>query len=131
MDNVIYFDFKAKKRLVAESIIKADEIPKSLFSDRKTAFLELLQAGMVRTVINSKISGVILPEAYDGQIVNLNWSYKFSIPDLIIDSLGIKGTLSFQQESFHVTIPWLSIMSIWNLNSPSDSRVDWSTNVEQ
>ena len=127
MDNVIYVDFKTKKRISPQALEVTNDIPpKASFSDRRTVFLELMQSGMVRTVVDSNVAGVVLPDMYAGQIVNLNWSYKLSIPDLSIDDGGIKGTLSFQQEPFHVNIPWESIIAVWNLNNPIESKIEWT-----
>jgi len=125
-ENVIYVDFKSGKRIAAAESGQEAPSPPPRQSDRKTAFLELMNSGMVRTVVNGTYPGVTLPDSVRTPATHLNWSYKFDVPDLIIDDFGIKGTLSFQQAPTYVTIPWESIISIWNLGNPKDSRIDWS-----
>lgn len=126
MNNVIYIDFKNKKRLNSPQAQVPEPTTQTQYSDRKAAFLELMEAGMVRTVIDGNAAGVILPAEVASPQVSLNWSWKFAIPDLVINDSGISGTLSFQQVPSHVTIPWSSILAIWNLSNPVDSKVEWS-----
>lgn len=128
MDNIIYIDFKNKKRIYPENnheLIDTDVGP--TYPDRKDAFLRLLDCGMVRSTVDGAHPDVELPELLKGVKVFLNWSWKFAIPDLVIDDTGIRGTLSFQQTPFRVNIPWGAVLSICNAHNESESKIDWET----
>lgn len=128
-NNVIYVDFKTKKRTTMPVVV-GTQIPSAEANERKIAFLELMSSGMVRTIINGFAPGVVLPDSVKNASTHINWSYKFAIPDLEIGESAIKGTLLFHQEPHHVTIPWKSITSIWNLTNPDGSRIDWNSDAE-
>jgi hypothetical protein len=84
-----------------------------------------MSVGMVQTIVNGTHKDAVLPESCKKPMMLLNWSYKFNIPDLVIDEGAISGTLSFQNEDFHVTIPWGSVLSMYNANDQKGSRIDW------
>jgi hypothetical protein len=126
-DNILYVDFKNKKR-IEHSIAEAPSAVPTLFNEKRRRFLELLELGIVRTVSSGNDPNLLLPQHIYAQEVHLNWSSKFLISDLVINDNGISGTLSFNQTPSHVTVPWSSIISMWSLSHPKDYRFDWDIN---
>lgn len=65
-------------------------------------------------VIDPRQPGVVLPPALlepgDPVGLHIGWHLTIPIPDLELDEQGIRGTLSFDDGSFHCTLPWMAIM---------------------
>lgn len=45
-------------------------------------------------------------------ILQFGYDMMIPIPDLRLDDAGIYGTLSFDRESFHVTVPWHAVYAL-------------------
>lgn len=67
-------------------------------------------------VIDPRQPGVVLPAALlepgDPVGLHIGWRLAIPIPDLAMDERGIHGTLSFDDGSFHCTLPWMAIMQV-------------------
>lgn len=70
----------------------------------------------VLVVVDPTQAGVVLPgylmDARQPVGLNVGYGLALPIPDLTIDDHGLKGTLSFQRQPFHCTLPWTSLMQV-------------------
>lgn len=77
------------------------------------ALKELLSKGMVTIHLDARRPGVVVPKSFSKEAhLRLNLSHKFHIPDLEIDELGVRATLSFQGQGFHCQILWMALFAM-------------------
>jgi stringent starvation protein B len=86
----------------------------SVMSKDKMAFFErALEFGIAALYLNPKASGVIVPERFcANDILVLNYSYKYRIPDFAFDSDFVVATLSFNGSPFRCVVPWHAVYAI-------------------
>lgn len=72
-----------------------------------------LDYGIATVELNPKSAGAVVPDAYRHQAtLVLNFSRRFSPPDLVVDDEGIRSTLSFRGELIPVAVPWSAVIAI-------------------
>ena len=72
----------------------------------------LLEQGMVQILLDSRIEGVFVPPALDGDLqLRLNLSRRFGLP-IELDTAGITATLTFSKVPYECRIPWKAVYAI-------------------
>jgi len=73
----------------------------------------MLQKGVAMVYVDASKPGVRLPSHLETQpYVALNLSYRFSPPDLALNTWGVRATLSFEGRPFPVAVPWTAIFAM-------------------
>ena len=120
MSNVIHVDFSKKKQTLET------KKPDKLSSEKLDYFLDLLDRGKTQTLVNSDSPTVRVPgHLKKNPALLISWSYKFGLPDFEIDEFGVRGTLTFKGEPFHVDLPWVDVWMIYRPEDGIDSRRIW------
>ena len=83
----------------------------------------LLEEGIIMIRLLSRREGVVLPGFLNTPIVNLNFSYRFGIPDFEVDDRGIRASLSFHGEPMFCDIPWTAVCAI--ISEKTDQAFVW------
>ncbi len=77
------------------------------------AFKKHLDKGVVLILLDSSRPGVVVPPQYAGdEVLGLNFSYSYELPDFGFDEAGVSATLSFDEGYFFCQIPWGSVYRI-------------------
>jgi stringent starvation protein B len=80
---------------------------------KKQTLLAFLERGVVMLHLNARRPGVVVPSQYAHEAhLRLNLSYRYSIPDLIVDDGYVQATLSFGGKPFRCQLPWPAIFGI-------------------
>lgn len=84
-----------------------------LKSEEKQEKLRVLLAlGMAMIHVDAR-RGVVVPEHLrDDPHLLLNLSYSFDPPDLVMNSFGVRVTLTFAQKRYAVSVPWNAIFAM-------------------
>jgi hypothetical protein len=99
---------------------------------KKSAVEQLLQQeDHILVVVDPTQPNVVLPEHLlsAGQPVGLNIGYRLAlpIPDLELDEVGLRGTLSFNRTPFYCSLPWQSMVQV----SVHDEHLIWLIPTER
>ena len=127
--NIIFVDFKNRRRIPTEEAPKLDLIESNIANsneEKLQVFSSYLETGIVRTVVNSLAEDVKVPNEHRVAKLPLNWSFKFKVADFGYDKYGVRGTLLFSQKPFFVDIPWERVAAIFSLANPEDSLRIWN-----
>ena len=111
-DNIVSVDFgrARRKSSVDETIPK--EIPTQALEKRR-AFEELLEFGIVSIAFDPKVALVEVPSIYRTSThMVLNYSYRYHIHDFKFDDRGTRATLAFPEGYFCCYVPWDAVFSI-------------------
>jgi len=75
--------------------------------------LGFLERGVAMLHLDARRPGVIVPTQYaQDPHLRLNLSYRYQIPDLVIDDALVRATLSFGGRPFQCTVPWEAIFGV-------------------
>ena len=81
--------------------------------EKQSKLESMLQKGVVMIYLDARKPGVRLPAHLETQAyVALNLSYRFSPPDLAVNTWGVRATLSFEGRLFPVAVPWPAVFAI-------------------
>ena len=72
----------------------------------------LLENGVTMVHVLRNRPGVVIPESCNTNVVHLNFSYRYMIPDFCVDKKGIRASLSFGGVPFFCDIPWEAVCGI-------------------
>ena len=72
----------------------------------------LLENGVTMIHLLRNRPGVVVPESCNTNVVHLNFSYRYMIPDCCVDERGIRASLSFSGVPFFCDIPWEAVCGI-------------------
>jgi stringent starvation protein B len=90
---------------------------------KKQTLLAYLKTGVAMVHLDARRPGVVVPKQFVGDAhLRLNLSYRYSIPDLIIDDRRVQATLSFGGRPFACVLPWEAIFGITS-NASGDGQV--------
>ena len=80
---------------------------------KKQAMLANLERGVTMVHLDARRPGVVVPAqfAQDAHL-RLNFSYRYSIPDLEIGDERVSATLSFGGRPFRCVVPWSAVFGI-------------------
>src|SRR5689334_17257928 len=102
--------------------------------EKKDVARALLLKGTVYVHLDPRIEGVAVPKQFrkDHQLVlQIGLDMPVPIPDLRVDDVGIRATLSFQRTPFACEVPWSSVFAlvgedgkghIWPESLPAEIR---------
>ncbi len=80
---------------------------------KKQTLLHFLARGVAMLHVDTRRPGVLVPKQFEGEAhLRLNLSYRYSIPDLIVDEKRVQATLSFGGRSFQCQMPWEAVFGI-------------------
>ena len=80
---------------------------------KKETLLAYLGSGIAMLHLDARRTGVAVPEQHTGDPhLRLNLSYRYGIPDLIVDGEKVQATLSFRGRAFQCKLPWSAIFGI-------------------
>lgn len=83
-------------------------MPPSL--SKKETLLAFLDRGVAMVHLDARRPGVRAPPQFAQEpCLRLNFSYKYGLPDLVIDDAGVSASLSFGGRSFHCVVPWAAV----------------------
>lgn len=101
---------------------------------KKQTLLQFLARGVAMIHLDARRPGVVVPKQFEGEAhLRLNLSYRYSIPDLVIDEQRVQATLSFGGRPFQCQMPWTSVFGITS-SASGDGQVwpeDLPTEVMQ
>ena len=101
---------------------------------KKQTLLQFLARGVAMVHLDARRPGVLVPKQFEGEAhLRLNLSYRYSIPDLIVDEKHVQATLSFGGRPFQCQMPWGSVFGITS-SASGDGQVwpeDLPTEVMQ
>ncbi len=72
----------------------------------------LLENGVTMIHLLRNRPGVVVPDSCNTNVVHLNFSYRYMIPDFCVDDKGIRASLSFGGVPFFCDIPWEAVCGI-------------------
>lgn len=98
---------------------------------KKDVLLSCLDRGIALLHLDSRQPGVVVPAQHrDDPHLRLSLSYRYAIPDLVIDDGRVQATLSFRGRPFQCQVPWDAIFcisskvtddaSVWPEDLPSE-----------
>ena len=80
---------------------------------KRETLLAFLERGIAMLHIDTRRDGVEVPSQHAGDPhLRLNLSYRYGIPDLIIDETHVQATLSFGGRPFRCELPWTAVFGI-------------------
>jgi stringent starvation protein B len=80
---------------------------------KKETLLAYLGRGIAMLHLDARRTGVLVPAQHaDDPHLRLNLSYRYGIPDLVIDDRRVQATLSFRGQPFRCQLPWSAIFGI-------------------
>ena len=80
---------------------------------KKNTLLDYLQRGVTMVHLDARRPGVAVPPQFAGEAhLRLNLSYRYGIPDLVVDDRRVQATLSFGGRPFQCHLPWSAIFGI-------------------
>lgn len=101
---------------------------------KKQTLLQFLARGVAMVHLDARRPGVVVPTQFEGEAhLRLNLSYRYSIPDLVVDERRVQATLSFGGRPFQCLMPWESVFGITS-SASGDGQVwpeDLPTEVMQ
>ena len=72
-----------------------------------------LARGLTQVHLDARRPGVLVPQGLrDQAMLVLNFSYRFSPPDLDVNEWGVRQTLTFRGVPFKVGVPWSALYAI-------------------
>src|SRR5260221_2837684 len=105
---------------------------------KRQVLLAYLESGVAMVHLDARRPGVSVPQQYRNEAhLRLNLSYRYGIPDLVIDDARVQATLSFGGRSFQCVLPWQAIFGITSQESgdgqvwPEDLPVEVTAEAEQ
>lgn len=117
---VLYVDFK-NKALLKKQTLDSITVENKLNKEKLDYFHSLIDGGLTQVIVNGHIDKVLLPKNMISNFaIPINWSHKFNIKDFQYDSLGVRGTLSFNKKPYFVNLPW---ESIWLIHRPDNNKL--------
>jgi stringent starvation protein B len=85
---------------------------------KKQTLLAYLEAGIAMLHLDARRPGVQVPEQHaEDAHLRLNLSYRYGIPDLVVDAEKVQATLSFRGRAFQCVIPWGAVFGITSQTS--------------
>jgi len=91
--------------------------------DKRETLLSYLKRGVAMVHLDARRPGVVVPAQYMGDAhLRLNLSYRYSVPDLVVDDQRIQATLSFGGRPFRCSLPWPAVFGITS-NANGDGQV--------
>jgi stringent starvation protein B len=85
---------------------------------------EALARGIVMIHLDARRPGVQVPLRFATDFhLRLNLSLRYDPPDLATNDWGVRETLGFGGEPFHVAVPWPAIFAITGADSEEDARL--------
>jgi stringent starvation protein B len=101
---------------------------------KKQTLLQFLSRGVAMVHLDTRRPGVMVPKQFEGEAhLRLNLSYRYSIPDLVVDEKRVQATLSFGGRPFQCQMPWEAVFGITS-SASGDGQVwpeDLPTEVMQ
>ena len=80
---------------------------------KKETLLAYLGRGIAMVHLDARRTGVSVPAQHaDDPHLRLNLSYRYGIPDLIVDDEKVQATLSFRGRPFQCVMPWNAVFGI-------------------
>ncbi|MBS2023290.1 MAG: hypothetical protein JST92_12820 [Deltaproteobacteria bacterium] len=80
---------------------------------KKDTLLAYLERGIAMLHIDARREGVQVPPQHkDDPHLRLNLSYRYAIPDLLVDETKVRATLSFRSKPFECILPWPAVFGI-------------------
>jgi stringent starvation protein B len=80
---------------------------------KKQTLLAYLERGIAMLHLDARRPGVVVPKQYaHDPHLRLNLSYRYHIPDLVIDDARVQATLSFAGRPFQCVVPWEAIFGV-------------------
>lgn len=96
---------------------------------KREAMDSLLTQGDVLVQLDPRVAGVSVPLGYGDQallVLRIGLEMPIPIPDLEIDEVGIRATLSFDRTPHAVFVPW---ESVFGLVTEQGQGLLWTTDV--
>ena len=107
---------------------------KAMPPSKKQTLLQFLSRGVAMVHVDTRRPGVLVPKQFEGEAhLRLNLSYRYSIPDLVVDEKHVQATLSFGGRPFQCQMPWEAVFGITG-SASGDGQVwpeDLPTEVTQ
>jgi len=85
---------------------------------KKETLLQFLERGVAMLHLDARRPGVAVPAQHaDDPHLRINLSYRYGIPDLVIDDRRVQATLSFGGRPFQCQLPWSAVFGITSQHS--------------
>src|ERR1700694_1944230 len=85
----------------------------SRIPSKRHVLLAFLERGVAMLHLDARRPGVSGPQQFrDEAHLRLNLSYRYGIPDLVVDDVHVQATLSFGGRSFQCQMPWEAVFGI-------------------
>jgi stringent starvation protein B len=80
---------------------------------KKETLISYLEKGIAMIHLDARRAGVVVPSQHvEDPHLRLNLSYRYGIPDLVIDDERVQATLSFRGRPFQCRMPWAAVFGI-------------------
>jgi stringent starvation protein B len=82
---------------------------------KQQAFLALLKRGWTSLHLDARQPGVVVPESFRGEphlVLQYGYDLPILIPDLEVDTQGVRATLSFSRNAQTTVVPWSAVYVI-------------------
>jgi stringent starvation protein B len=80
---------------------------------KKETLISYLEKGIAMIHLDARRAGVVVPSQHvEDPHLRLNLSYRYGIPDLVIDDVRVQATLSFRGRPFQCQMPWEAVFGI-------------------
>jgi stringent starvation protein B len=80
---------------------------------KKETLISYLEKGVAMVHLDARRAGVVVPSQHvEDPHLRLNLSYRYGIPDLVIDDERVQATLSFRGRPFQCQMPWAAVFGI-------------------
>lgn len=89
--------------------------PERLPTKRETVEILFARGEDVWLHLEPRRPGVVVPESLKAQprlVLQIGLNMPVPIRDLVVDDEGVNGTLSFDRQPFHCTVPWDAVFTV-------------------
>lgn len=98
-------------------------------SSKRAVADAILAKSPMRVHLDPRRNGVVVPVHYHEHpslILELGRNLRVPIPDLVVDDVGVSGTLTFGGEPFHCVVPW---GAVFGLVDPDGRGQTWKEDI--
>ncbi len=108
------FKRSLEQEAVIDQMLESARGPGQRASKRQFAE-QMMKLGPINVKFSSSAEGVVVPESFKSQpTVVLTFGTPLSTPmvDLLVDDSGMSGTMTFEEQPFHCTVPWSAVTAL-------------------